>query len=319
MQNKGTSYGVIAAIVFSLVVVAASRAQNYEDQGDYQILSARYGTAERNIDVTARLKELARQDRTFRMGNSTFGSDPVPGRIKMLRIYARGPNGRNRVFEYQEGSTIDGTMFTGWGGGNWAQGEWNGAWGDADIGDGDYQILSARYGTPNRNIDVTARLQDLARQDRTFRMGNSTFGGDPDPGHIKTLRIYARGPNGRNRMFEYQEGSIVDGNLFTGWRGGNWGQSGWNGGWEFHEEERRNDRSSLFINEATYGANGRNHNVTERLRTLIRDGYIEIKVDNSSMGGDPAPNSHKTLWVAYTVNGQRQETRVNEGERLRIP
>jgi hypothetical protein len=37
------------------------------------------------------------------------------------------------------------------------------------------------------------------------------------------------------------------------------------------------------------------------------------------MGGDPAPNSHKTLWVAYTVNGQRQETRVNEGERLRIP
>jgi hypothetical protein len=302
------------------MVVAALRAQNYGDQGDYQVLAARYGTAERNIDVTARLKELARQDRAFRMGNSTFGTDPDPGRLKTLRIYARGPNGRNRVFEYQEGSTIDGTLFTGWGGGNWGQSGWNGGWGDANIGeDGDYQILSARYGTANRNIDVTARLQELARQDRTFRMGNSTFGTDPDPGHIKTLRIYARGPGGRTRMFEYQESSTVDGNLFTGWRGGNWGQSGWNGGWDYREEERGNNRGQLFINEATYGANGRKRNVTERLRTYIRNGYIDIKVDNSSMGGDPAPNSPKTLWVAYTVDGQRQESRVNEGDRLRIP
>ena len=49
----------------------------------------------RHVDVTNRLKELARQDRAFRMGNSTFGIDPDPGQEKILRIYARGRTGRN--------------------------------------------------------------------------------------------------------------------------------------------------------------------------------------------------------------------------------
>ena len=49
------------------------------DSGQYVILSAQYGTARRHVDVTNRLKELARQDRIFRMGNSTFGVDPDQG------------------------------------------------------------------------------------------------------------------------------------------------------------------------------------------------------------------------------------------------
>jgi hypothetical protein len=81
-------------------------------------------------------------------------------------------------------------------------------------------------------VDVTARLRELAREDRPFRMGNSTFGVDPDPGRIKTLRIYARGPNGRERMFEYREGSTVDGSQFRGWRSGEWGNERWHGRWE---------------------------------------------------------------------------------------
>jgi hypothetical protein len=68
----------------------------------------------------------------------------------------------------------------------------------------EYQILQARYGTARNNIDVTARLKELARQNATFRMGNSTFGTDPDPGKVKTLRIYTRARNGQNRMFEYR-------------------------------------------------------------------------------------------------------------------
>jgi hypothetical protein len=208
---------------------------NSGDSGQYQILQARYGTEQRNIDVTARLKELASQDRTFRMGNSTFGTDPDPGRVKTLRIYTRGSNGQNRTFEYREGSVVDGSMFTGWGSGNWGHGGWNGGWGGGNSGNngdsGQYQILQARYGTEQRNIDVTARLKELAGQDRTFRMGNSTFGTDPDPGRVKTLRIYTRGPNGQERMFEYREGSVVDGSMFTGWGSGNWGHGGWNGGW----------------------------------------------------------------------------------------
>jgi hypothetical protein len=103
---------------------------------------------------------------------------------------------------------------------------------------GQYSILSAQYGTAGRHVDVTNRLKEVARQDRTFRMGNSTFGTDPDPGQEKTLRIYARGPNGQERMFEYREGSTVDGSQFSSWGSGNWGNEPWSGSWEGQERER---------------------------------------------------------------------------------
>src|SRR5262249_56754286 len=99
----------------------------------------------------------------------------------------------------------------------------------------------ARYGTAQHNVDVTARLRQIATEDRTCRMGNSTFGVDPDPGVVKTLRIYARGRNGQNRMFEFTEGGTIDGSMFTGWSSGSWGQGGgWNGGWGDRDEGYRN-------------------------------------------------------------------------------
>src|SRR5437667_8853864 len=103
---------------------------------------------------------------------------------------------------------------------------------------GQYVILSAQYGTARRHVDVSNRLKELARQDRTFRMGNSTFGVDPDPGQVKALRIYARGPDGRERMFEYREGSTVDGSQFRSWGRGEWGNERWSGRWEGRERER---------------------------------------------------------------------------------
>jgi hypothetical protein len=221
---------------------------NGGDSGQYQILHAEYGTERNHVDVTNRLRELARADRTFRMGNSTFGVDPDPGRVKMLRIYARGPNGSQRMFEYRESSTIDGSQFTGWGNGDWGNGGWNGGWnggdGNGNGGGGDsgqYRILHAEYGTDRNHIDVTNRLRELARSDRTFRMGNSTFGTDPDPGRIKMLRIYTRGSDGRSRMFEYREGSTIDGAQFTGWGNGEWGNGGWNGRWG-GDDDRDRDR-----------------------------------------------------------------------------
>jgi hypothetical protein len=169
----------------------------------------------------------------------------------MLRIYARGPNGKERMFEYREGSTVDGSQFSSWGSGNWGNEPWNGRWEGQERGDqeggylgdngrdsGQYAILSAQYGTARRHVDVTNRLKEVSRQDRTFRMGNSTFGTDPDPGHEKTLRIYARGPNGQERMFEYREGSTVDGSQFSSWGSGNWGNEPWSGSWEGQERER---------------------------------------------------------------------------------
>src|SRR5271154_2412867 len=199
------------------------------DVGQYVILSAQYGTARNHVDVTERLRELARTNQQFRMGNSTFGVDPDRGVVKTLRIYARGPNGNERMFEYVEGSVVDGSQFSGWGGGNWGNGGWSGNWNGG--GGGGYVILGAQYGTARSHVDVTQRLRELARTNQQFRMGNSSFGVDPDRGVVKSLLIYARGPNGNERMFEYVEGSVVDLSQFSGWGGGNWGNGGWSGNW----------------------------------------------------------------------------------------
>jgi hypothetical protein len=99
-------------------------------------------------------------------------------------------------------------------------------------GHGQYVILSAQYGHDRKHVDVTDRLRELARADRPLRVSNADFGVDPDPGVRKTLRIYARGPNGQERMFEYREGSVIDGGQFRGWRGGDWGRrEEWSGRW----------------------------------------------------------------------------------------
>jgi hypothetical protein len=213
------------------------------DAGEYVILSAQYGTERSHVDVTNRLKELARLDRPFRINNDSMATDPARGEAKVLRVFARGPNGQERMFEFREGSVFDGTMFRSWRRGDWGAGGWSGNWNGGGNGGGAglFVILSAQYGTERRHVDVTERLKELARADLQFRMGNRTFGVDPDPGVVKMLRIYARGPNGRERMFEYREGSVVDGAQFRSWGRGDWGNGNdrWSGRWEGEEREER--------------------------------------------------------------------------------
>ena len=203
----------VVCLLFTLIVSTAALAQ------EYQIVRAEYGAGRRWVDVTGQLQSIASSNSTFRMGNSTFGVDPAPGIVKSLRIFARDGRGRERRFEYREGSTVDGSMFAGWGGNHFGGGDY-----DADAGQ--YRILRAEYGAGSSWVDVTRRLRDIASTDATFRMGNSTFDVDPAPGTVKTLRILARAPGGRERTFEYREGSTVDGAMFSGWSRGDWGGGG---------------------------------------------------------------------------------------------
>jgi hypothetical protein len=303
---------VFAVAAFALVAAASGMAQQY------QILRADYGYGNQRVDVTQRLRDLARTNRTFKMGNSTFGIDPSPGKVKSLRIIARGSNGRDRTFEYPEGSLVDGSMFSGWSGGNWGS------------KGGEYAILNAQYGVASRHVDVTSRLRQLAAQNGFFRMGNSTFGVDPAPGQKKVLRIYARGPDGRNHMFEYAEGSIVDGSKFSGWGGGNWGNGNWNGGWNPSpvtppaavrpRPPMGGNPGQLNIISATYGSGNRNRDVTGRLQSMIRNGRLSTIVNNTTMGTDPAPGAPKSLRVSYSVGrAATQQVVVQEGRQLNIP
>jgi hypothetical protein len=323
-------------LLVALTLLTASMASSAwawdEDDGDWQILNARYGTAQHNIDVTGRLKELARSDRRFKLANELFHQDPAVGDRKTLRIIAKGRNGEVRNFDYREGEWVDGTQFTGWGRGDWGDHTWSGGWDGARPGqgggndredDGDWAILQARYGTPERNIDVTGRLKELARADRRFKLANELFREDPAVGRKKTLRITARGRQGEIRNFDYREGDWVDGNEFTGWGRGNWGDSAWNGGWEgrpgggYPPQEQTDNR--VIINRATYGAGNRQADVTSRLRNISRGGAVNIKVDNSLVDRDPAIGDRKTLRVYFQIGrGAERVAEAREGDYLRI-
>lgn len=233
VSRRRWTFAALTAAAAPLAAWSTLSQAQPRDSGAYTILQARYGTAARNVDVTDRLRELAGSDQRFRISNDTFGGDPAPGRTKALRIIARGPNGENRSFDYREGDTVDGQQFAGWRDGRWGQSGYRGGWGGAGNGgdSGELRIVQALYGTPRRNVDVTQRLRDLARSDSRFRLENETFGVDPDEGRVKTLRIYTRGAGGQERMFEYREGSVVDGSRFAGWGRGDWGDGNRRGGW----------------------------------------------------------------------------------------
>lgn len=291
----------------------AARAQWPSEEGEYRIQQAFYGTAERHVDVTAKLREIARNDQRVRLTNELFGVDPARGQVKQLRIVARSPGGRSRVFEYTEGSLIDGAQFSGWNRGDWGQGGnsngWGGRPGYEDGGDGEWRILQARYGTLERSVDVSEKLRELARADRRFRLANETFGVDPARGEVKALRISARKGDGAVRVFEYPEGSWVDGSQFSGWSGGNWGSG-----------MGPQPTGRLEILRADYGSGRRSMNVTETLRRRVAGNRLSLMVDNGSLGGDPARGEPKRLSVRYRVAGGREQRReVDEGQMLSLP
>ena len=317
MRRRQIAFTLAAGALAGLALPASA-----QDEGEFLILRARYGTEDRNVDVTGRLRELARQDRRFRLTNDLFGVDPDPGRTKTLRIFARDRQGREREFDFRERDWVDGAQFIGWGGGRWGDSEGSHGWhGGRDErredrrDDGEYTILYATYGTPRREVDVTDRLRDLARRDQRFRMGNETFGVDPDPGQTKRLRIVARDRNGQERNFEYPEYATVDGAQFVGWGRGEWGharpqpgyQQGYGGG-------------RLVIENASYGAEGRWSDVTQALRSQVRGDRFEAEVRNEMFGFDPAPGHRKILSVTYRMGNEPPNTvRAFERDTIRLP
>jgi hypothetical protein len=264
----------------------------------YQILRADYGAGNQRIDVTQKLQQIAASNRTFRLGNSTFGVDPAPGVVKSLRIFTRDSRGGTRTFEYREGNTVDGALFTGWSGGGWPGAGFPGP-GIKPPGPAEqYQIVRADYGAGNRWVDVTHKLRMIANSNQTFKMGNSTFGVDPAPGQVKTLRIFGRNSRGQNRTFEYRENSLVDGALFTGWSGGNWGGGPVN---------------QYQITRADYGAGNRRVDVTQRLQQIAASNQT-FKMGNSTFGMDPAPGQVKTLRIfARDPRGTNRTFEYREG------
>lgn len=205
----------------------------------------------------------------------------------------------------------------------------------------EFVILHAAYGNARRYIDVTQRLRQLAAGDVKFQLTWRTFG-DPAEGQAKWLRIYARGPRGEKRVFEYADNTWIDGAMFSGWGGGNWGRDPWKHGWNPPGWSvggpggpgpgpgpgpspgpggPGGGYGRLQILSAKYGAGRRQVDVTGRVQSLVTNGSINVRVSNGSMAvGDPAPGASKNLFVSYSVGkGARQTRTVPEGSYLTLP
>jgi hypothetical protein len=189
---------------------------------------------------------------------------------------------------------------------------------------GVWKIMRAQYGWRDRQTDVTGLLGDLiARGGMNGRVwvNNQTMGGDPAVSRDKTLRIIARNQQNQEREFFYREGAAIDVAMFAVRREESVHRD------EFDDrprgddrrDERRDDRRGVLILRAYWGVQGRTANVTDLLRTMQRDGALQVVANNRSLGSDPAPGADKVLIVVYRVEGQETAAAVREGNFLAIP
>jgi hypothetical protein len=181
-----------------------------------------------------------------------------------------------------------------------------------------WQIVNASYGYRNQRTEVTDILKDLVARggvNGRVAVNNQTMGGDPAVGKDKSLHILARNRKHEEREFDYNEGGYVDVRLFAvrrdDWddRPGNYGD----------RDRDRDDANGVRIVRAYYGVQGRTVNVTDLLRSRVREGMLNLVVTNSALGGDPAVGSDKVLIVIYRHQGNETATAVREGNTLTLP
>jgi hypothetical protein len=194
-----------------------------------------------------------------------------------------------------------------------------------------WQIIRADYGFRAQRSDVTDILRDLISRggvNGRVAVNNQTMGGDPAIGRDKSLRIFARSRRNEEREFDVHEGGFIDARMFVILKD-DWDERAPARDERARDERDRSDRSrddrdrgdarDLAIIRAFYGVQGRTANVTEQLRSLVREGVLEVNVNNANFGGDPAIGADKVLIVIYRYHGQEQATAVREGNRLVIP
>jgi hypothetical protein len=198
-----------------------------------------------------------------------------------------------------------------------------------------WRIMRADYGFKSQRTDVTDILRDLVSRggvNGRVAINNQTMGGDPAVGRDKSLRIFAKNRRNEEREFDVNEGGFVDARFFVV-RGEDRDDRAPARDDRPREDRDRGDRPrddrdrdrdrgearDLVIIRGFYGVQGRTVNVTEQLRTMVRDGVLAVRVNNENFGGDPALGADKVLIVIYSSRGQEQATAVPEGQRLLIP
>ena len=182
-----------------------------------------------------------------------------------------------------------------------------------------WQIVRAEYGTKNRHNDVTDIVKDLVGRggvNGRVAVNNQTMGGDPAVGAEKHLRIWARNRRFEEREFDFREGGFIEVRTFNVFARNDWDDR--QGGYGDRDRDR-DDFQGVRIVRAYYGWHENTVNVTEILRSRMRDGQISFVVTNSALGGDPAIGADKILVVIYRYQGAEKAAIVREGNTLTLP
>jgi hypothetical protein len=182
------------------------------------------------------------------------------------------------------------------------------------------ELVGAEWGVPGRKVDVTARVRTFIH-DGVLQLEVTRFnlGIDPAPHENKVLVIRLREWDGDIKDYSYPERSVARIELDP---------EDWHARREQHERYDRDERRDqgydrrgrgVQILRAYYGADGQFMNVTDALRSRVDDGRLYLRVDNYSMGGDPAPGVHKRLRILYTIGEDRRNIVVDEKTDLQLP
>jgi hypothetical protein len=146
--------------------------------GNLLIMRAQYGADYRFRDVTGLLNSRIQGDQlSMRITNDAMGGDPAPDRPKILTV-SYEYNGQPGKLVVNEKDTL---TLPGAGGG------WNGNW---PGGGGQLQIMRARFGAGDQNVDVTGRVAGAMQNDTVnMQVTRGTMGSDPAPGQMKRLNV----------------------------------------------------------------------------------------------------------------------------------
>jgi hypothetical protein len=256
----------------------------------FQVIKAEYGADNRWEDVTSRVQGLVRGNGVeFRVDGETL-SDPLPGVQKTLRVrYVF--RGQTRTDNFQDLTYVRL--------GEPGRGLFRG--GNARPVRGALEIVKAEYGEGNRWRDVTALLsQQISGNSVKLDVTNLTMGGDPAPAVRKSLRVDYSYQDQRRSVTVDENAQLV------------LPESG--GGASMPVSS-----SQLVILVAEYRARGRSNMVTDMLRDAIRGDQLKLRVDNTTMGGDPFPSMQKELYVRYSYQGREYENFSREGSTVVLP
>ena len=167
------------------------------------------------------------------------------------------------------------------------------------------EIIKAEYGTflPDGLMDVTEIIANkVSNNSLHVKANKNSLGvGDPASGYIKELRV------------QYKIGeTILKKNAME------------------HEilTINSNEESELKILKAVFGKfesgvkgippGNPVYDVSEKVKTMVASGMLEIPVDDSFLGKNPQIKTAKALRLTYSTNGEKKTTKVNGGGKVQL-